>query len=269
MAILHVEYFSDALHMKRKVNVLYPEVGKVENFTGTDIPVLYLLHGMTDTENEWLSRTALDRMLHHTNVALVMPEGDLSFYTNTTYGMNYYDAIAKELPEKMHFFFPNLSTKPEKNFIAGVSMGGYGAMHVGLGVENFGYVGSLSGLLNIHGLEEHWAADKPYWDGVWGPMEKFPGSDNEIITQAKNRTENKPKIFSWIGKQDNIGLYPGTKEIIPQIEALGYDVTFHEEDGIHSWYSWLPAIQELLLWLPIGYVPESNANDAKYTFAMS
>ena len=108
MAVINIEYYSEVLGMNRKVNVIYPESSKVEDFTQTDIPVLYLLHGMSGNENSWIIRSGIERLIRHTNLAIVMPSTDLGFYVNTTYGMNYFDAIAHELPKVINNFFPNL-----------------------------------------------------------------------------------------------------------------------------------------------------------------
>lgn len=145
MAIINLEYYSEVLGMNRNVKVIYPEASKVKGITESDIPVLYLLHGMSGNENSWLSRSGIDRLVRKTNVAIVMPSTDLGFYVNTTYGMNYFDATAIELPKVIHNFFPHLSTKREKNFIAGLSMGGYGAFRLALGTNSFSYAASLSG----------------------------------------------------------------------------------------------------------------------------
>ena len=99
MAVINIEYYSEVLGMIRKVNVIYPESSKVEDFSNTEIPVLYLLHGMSGNENSWMIRSGIERLIRHTNLAIVMPSTDLGFYVNTTYGMNYFDAIALELPK--------------------------------------------------------------------------------------------------------------------------------------------------------------------------
>ncbi|TKV34833.1 esterase family protein, partial [Citrobacter sp. TBCS-11] len=52
---------------------------------------LYLLHGMSGNENSWMIRSGIERLIRHTNLAIVMPSTDLGFYVNTTYGMNYFD----------------------------------------------------------------------------------------------------------------------------------------------------------------------------------
>ncbi len=66
-----------------------------------------------------------------------MVNTDKGWYTNTTYGMNYYDAIAVELPQILKRFFPNMSDKREKNFIAGLSMGGYGTFKIAMMTNRF------------------------------------------------------------------------------------------------------------------------------------
>ena len=131
MALMQIEYRSDVLDMERRVNVIYPDASNVtaQEATSHDIPVLYLLHGMGGNENSWLKRTAIERLVRHTNLMIVMPSTDLGWYTNTTYGMAYYDSIAIELPQVLKRFFPNMTTKREKTFIAGLSMGGYGRIN--------------------------------------------------------------------------------------------------------------------------------------------
>lgn len=66
-----------------------------------------------------------------------MVNTDKGWYTNTTYGMNYFDAIAVELPQILKRFFPNMSDKREKNFIAGLSMGGYGTFKIAMMTNRF------------------------------------------------------------------------------------------------------------------------------------
>ena len=78
-----------------------------------------------------------------------MPSTDLAWYTNTNYGHRYYDAIVKELPEVLQRFFPNMSRKREKTFIAGLSMGGYGAYKIALKTNRFSYAASFSGAVLV------------------------------------------------------------------------------------------------------------------------
>lgn len=256
MAILSLEYYSEVFGMNRKVKIIYPEASKVADFTNTDIPVLYLLHGMSGNENSWLIRSGIDRLVRHSNLAVVMPSTDLGFYVNTTYGMNYFDAIAIELPQVIHNFFPNLSTKREKNFIAGLSMGGYGAYRIGLGTEQFSHVASLSGVLTFDGMEERFSENPAYWGGIFGNWETFKGSENEILALAREKKIKRPKLYAWCGKQDE--LFAGNEYVAQQLKELGYDLTYEKAEGTHDWYYWTKEIETVLNWLPINYVQEER-----------
>ncbi|PCR99375.1 alpha/beta hydrolase [Lactococcus fujiensis] len=257
MAIINLEYYSEVLGMNRNVKVIYPEASKVKGITESDIPVLYLLHGMSGNENSWLSRSGIDRLVRKTNVAIVMPSTDLGFYVNTTYGMNYFDATAIELPKVIHNFFPHLSTKREKNFIAGLSMGGYGAFRLALGTNSFSYAASLSGVLTFNGMEDRFDENAAYWGGIFGNWEQFKGSDNEILSLAERYEGEKPKLFAWCGKQDE--LYLGNEFAASELKKMNFDLTYETSDGIHEWYYWTKMIERVFEWLPIDYVKEERA----------
>lgn len=137
MAVMKIEYYSEALEMEWGVNVLYPDAARVDKPDDKDIPVLYLLHGMNGNHNSWLKRSNIERLVRSTNLIVVMPNTSNGWYTDTQYGFNYYEAIAEELPRVLKRFFPNMSDKREKNFIAGLSMGGYGAFKLALKSNRF------------------------------------------------------------------------------------------------------------------------------------
>ena len=126
MAVMKIEYYSEVLGMEWGVNILYPDASRVTEPNSKDIPVLYLLHGMSGNHNSWLKRTNVERLLRGTNLIVVMPNTNNGWYTDTQYGYNYYTALAEELPKVLKRFFPNMTNKREKTFIAGLSMGGYG-----------------------------------------------------------------------------------------------------------------------------------------------
>ena len=137
MAVMKIEYYSQVLDMEWGVNVLYPDANRVEEPDCKDIPVLYLLHGMSGNHNSWLKRTNVERLLRGTNLIVVMPNTSNGWYTNTQYGFDYYTALAEELPQVLKRFFPNMTSKREKTFIAGLSMGGYGCFKLALATNRF------------------------------------------------------------------------------------------------------------------------------------
>ena len=151
MALLHVNFFSDVLGMSMNMDVILPQetkgqIGMKGRTREGKIPSLYLLHGMSDDHTIWQRRTSIERYVSQMGIAVIMPCVHLSFYTNMVHGLPYWDYISEELPSLCQNFFPQLSARPEDNFAAGLSMGGYGAWKLALGKpERFGAAASLSG----------------------------------------------------------------------------------------------------------------------------
>ena len=81
MAVMQIEYYSEALKMEWGVSVLYPDASRVEDPADTDIPVLYLLLGMNGNHHSWLKRTNVERILRNTNLIVVLPNTNNGFYT--------------------------------------------------------------------------------------------------------------------------------------------------------------------------------------------
>ena len=153
MALLHVTFFSEALNVQTSVDVILPEIKQgigVDAAQEEALPkVLYLLHGYSDDHTIWQRRTSVERYAARHNLAVVMPAVNHSFYCNEVHGERYWDYVAEDLPRQMQHFF-RLSDKPEDTFVAGLSMGGYGAMKLALNFpERFGAAASFSGAADI------------------------------------------------------------------------------------------------------------------------
>ncbi|MDR0922403.1 MAG: esterase family protein [Lactobacillales bacterium] len=265
MAFFQINYYSNTLQMEQVMNVILPE--RNENHPEwtaeglQDIPVLYLLHGMGGNHSAWERRTSIERLVRNTKLAIIMPNTDLAWYTNTTYGLNYFDHLAKELPETVHAFFPQISTKREKTFTAGLSMGGYGAWKLALGTNTFGAAASLSGALYLSDMANELTemGNQPYWQGVLGDLSKVHGSENDLIALAENKVKNNeelPKLFAWCGEQDF--LFQANEIATSKVKELGYDVTYEKNAGTHEWYYWDKYIEHVLEWLPIDYQKEER-----------
>lgn len=260
MALLHVDCFSEVLGRCVNIDVVLPQraagqIGAVGWQGQGDCPVLYLLHGMSDDHTCWQRRTSIERYVEGCGLAVVMPSTDLGWYTNTCYGMRYWDFVSRELPALCHEFFPQLSAKREDTFAAGLSMGGYGALKLGLGVPGtFAAVASLSGALDTaligrSAISEH---DKAFWEGVFGPLDRLPGSGNDLFVLAKALKESGaplPKLYLCCGEQDPI--LCASRKARGVFEELGYDVAYKESPGTHNWEYWDAEIQEILRWLPL------------------
>nr|MDD6335604.1 alpha/beta hydrolase-fold protein [bacterium] len=120
---LEGKMFSRTLGMSMPIQALVPQGEAPEG----GWPVLYLLHGSSDDESAWMRWTALERKADKRGLAIVMATGHLSFYLNMRHGGRYFDYFSQELPrvcaQALH-----VSTDRQHVFVAGNSMGGYGAM---------------------------------------------------------------------------------------------------------------------------------------------
>ena len=151
MALLHVDFFSDVLGMCSQMDVILPEqtrgqIGMEGKRSDGKYPTLYLLHGMSDDHTIWQRRTSIERYAADYGIAVVMPTTQLGWYTDMHIGYKWWTFLSQELPAICRTFFPNMSSRREDTFAAGLSMGGYGALKCGLlAPETFGAVASLSG----------------------------------------------------------------------------------------------------------------------------
>lgn len=253
MAFMQIEYNSESLQQYRQVNVTYPDMGMGED---TDIPVLYLLHGMNGNQNSWTSRTNLQRLVRNTNLMIVMPNCDNGWYTNTASGVNYFDAIAKELPAVMRRFFPNMTTKRDKTFIAGASMGGYGAFKIALSTNQYAWAGAFSGALftedNFLPIDEK---ELSYWSGIFGSLDR-ENLNNHSLTKIAGASDRQTNLYAWCGQEDY--LFDLNEKAVADLEKAGLVIDYRKSSGSHSWYYWEKQVEVFLEMLPINYVKEER-----------
>ena len=124
---------------------------------------------MSGNQNSWLKRTNIKRLLRGTNLIVIMPNTSNGWYTDTQYGYNYYTALAEELPQVMKRFFPNMTSKRERTFIAGFSMGGYGSFKLALATDRFSHAASFPNALSFQEFspESQDFGSLAYWRGVF------------------------------------------------------------------------------------------------------
>ena len=257
MAFLQMNYHSDALKMGVTVNVVLPEkaktmIGMAAN-AGETYKTLYLLHGLSDDQTTWMRRTSIERYAAEYNVAVVMPCVARSWYTDTAYGAKYLTFVAQELPSVCQGFFRGMSDKREDNFVAGLSMGGYGAIKAALTApERFCGCASLSGALdvaeyaNTHDLNE--------WRGIAGfdipNGAVLEGGRHDIFAMAKHHIEEGkafPKLYMWCGEQDT--LIEHNDRFHTLLNDLLVEHLYETSEGNHSWRWWDLHIQDAMKYL--------------------
>ena len=161
---LEMHFASKELKQNDTVNVLLPH--DYDN-SGEPYKTLWLLHGLSGNHNSWMRLSSIERYATEYKLAVIMPCVNRSWYTNTAYGVNYFNFVTKELPELCHKTFSNLSSKKENNIIAGLSMGGYGAVKAALTYpEQYGSCISLSGALDI--TRKGRTCDLAEWRSIFG-----------------------------------------------------------------------------------------------------
>lgn len=257
MAFLQMNYHSDALKMGVSVNVILPERAKtmigMEANGGETYKTLYLFHGLSDDHSIWMRRTSIERYAAQYNIAVVMPCVARSWYTDTAYGANYLTFVTKELPDVCRSYFRGMSDRREDTLVAGLSMGGYGAIKAALCCpERFGGCASLSGALDI--AEFSAKRDIAEWRGIAGfdlqSSAELKGSYHDIFALAKqNRAAGKPfpKLFMWCGEQD--GLLSQNDRFHALLQELDVAHHYAMSEGNHSWQWWDLHIQDALRYL--------------------
>ena len=259
MALIHCNFFSETLRISTSMDVILPQPPAIQPAAGRarrkPIPTLWLLHGLSDDHTIWQRRTSIERYVAPLNLAVVMPNGFRGFYTDMAHGYAYWTHLSEELPRLARAFFP-LSEAREENFVAGLSMGGYGAFKLALKrPDMFAAAASLSGALDIAGSAENAKSDvfrERELTDIFGPLRAIAGSDNDLFALAGKLVKSKgskPALYQCCGTED--GLYPHNLRFREHARSLGLDLTYEEGPGAHDWGFWDLWIQHVLDWLPL------------------
>jgi putative tributyrin esterase len=261
MAFLDVHAFSDVLRVQVSFYVLLPQQTTQE--IGVDLgkqrrshPVLWLLHGLSDDHSIWLRRTSVERYAAAKNIAVIMPAVGRSFYQDMAGGPRYWTFLTEELPALCRSWFP-ISAEREDNFVAGLSMGGYGALRMALAYpERYAAAASLSGALDLPRRLREAGRDgsrisMEEWVSIFGPQLQAEGTDadlSHLLGNVANSTR-RPSIFLFCGTEDE--LIGESRTFRDRLNSLGYDHRYEEQTGGHEWGYWDAAIQRVLDWLPL------------------
>jgi len=250
MALIHCDFFSDVLGLCCSMDVILPQRPVAGDAAPEPFPTLYLLHGLSDDHTIWQRRTSIERYVADLRLAVVMPAVGRSFYTDMAHGLRYWTFICEELPAICRGLFP-LSARRDDTFVAGLSMGGYGAFKLALRrPERFAAAASLSGALDIAGLLENDPNRGPEMANVFGDLARLRGSDNDLLHLATVLARShgpKPRLFQWCGTEDF--LYASNLTFRDHARTLGLDLTYSDGPGDHQWKHWDDQIQRVLAWL--------------------
>lgn len=265
MALSQVHFLSQALARIVTFHVYLPNDTTPE-FTDDNphyerpVKTLYLLHGFSGNTTDWIMGSSAMEISRRYNIAIVMPSGENSFYLDRRgTGGAYETYIAKELPEyiKKTYHLPDDRTDV---FIGGLSMGGFGALRLGIKYsEKFGAAFGLSSALiveDIAGISPgdttscaKVIADYDYYINVFGDLQKVRNSDVDpkyIVRQHIKNKEIVTPVFMACGTEDF--LLENNRDFRDFLKDCGADVTYYESPGTHEWKFWNEYLEPAVKW---------------------
>ncbi|MEO6509979.1 MAG: alpha/beta hydrolase family protein, partial [Nocardioides sp.] len=242
---------SEALQRGTSMSVVLPQpteeqIGVSSAASQGPPRVLYLLHGLSDDHSAWLRYSSVERYAAAAGLAVVMPAVNRSFYANERTGGRYWDFISEELPAIVGNFF-RVSQDPAQTYVAGLSMGGYGAMKLALShPERYAAAATLSGALDLDEL-----ASRPerveLFEGIFG--DTVPEDANVFTLLEKADAATLPRIHVSTGTEDAAGLVEGNRRFVAALEEKGADVTTDFRPGEHVWSLWDTLLPEIIDWM--------------------
>lgn len=247
MSLITCRFKSEVLDLATSLHAIIPD-GPVPP---GGHPTLYLLHGLSDDDSAWVRLTGIERYVRDLGLAVIMPQVHRSFYADQRHGGRYWTFLSQELPSFSGRLF-RLATDRDSVFVAGLSMGGYGALKWALREPGrFAAAASLSGALGLAGRTQgrYGGLDPELWDIVFGGADVTEGPDDLSWLLDRLATEQVPRIRVACGTEDP--MLAESLDFITLAERRGIGVTADIGPGQHSWDYWDQQISRVIDWLPL------------------
>jgi S-formylglutathione hydrolase FrmB len=216
-------------------------------------PVLYLLHGYSGDNQDWLARTRIREHVRELPLIVIMPDAENSWYVNSAMERNdrFEDYLVKDVP---HYVNKMYSIDTTRQGIAGLSMGGYGAVMLALKHPmQYRFAGSLSGAITFpRGLNDTTRpAERSLFPSLKRAFGEKPinGRNGGDIFQLYRQTakDSLPYLYLVIGTQDGFRSFlPAHRAFTDLLRSYGAAYEYHETPGGHSWQYWDREIQPVL-----------------------
>lgn len=260
MASGRMEFHADTIMQHTNFSFVIPNdfiIEEIKEPRYYDRPAksLILLHGLTGTDTDWLFGGVAQEMSKQYNLAVFMPTTGNSFYLDHGYeGGNFASFVGEELPEYIRDTFGYCLSRDD-TMIAGLSMGGFGAIHTALQFpDTFSACIALSSALVIHeiaktGSRKNSIMPDAMVRDVFGDPEKLLNSEYNpevLYKKWKAQGKNLPRIYMAIGRDDS--LYAVNQDFRHFLEAENADFFYEDGPGIHDWYFWNEYLPRGLEW---------------------
>lgn len=244
MAFIQCELMSKSIKMPTSIHVILPQ-------DDLDCPepvkTLYLLHGRSHNYSVWSRYTSIERYAQQYRVAVIMPEVNRSFYSDMKYGLNYLEYISTELPALCESMF-HIGTDQSCRYIAGMSMGGYGALKAALSKPNYyagcGAFSAVTDILTHVAETPETESKKNEFRAIFGTELGLAPEDDLYHLARQPIAESLPSFYMACGIQDH--LHPENVDFYHHLSDCHYPVVYEEWPGVHDWAFWDRAIEKLL-----------------------
>ena len=231
-----VTFHSAALNRDMPYRVILPK----DIASGRKLPAVYLLHGRGDNYRDWSNSTDVSPLAEH-GLVVVMPEGDSSYFTNAVERPQdrYEDYIVKDLIRDVESRFPVAGGRARRA-IAGVSMGGYGAIKLALRYPAlFAFAGGLSPAVDVP--SRPFSIRRPFqWRfhrSIFGPAGSPTRRDNDPFVLARAAIpQTTPFLYLECGDQEP--LLPPIRALADLLAQRQIPHEFHVGAGGHDWTQW-------------------------------
>ncbi len=212
-------------------------------------PMLYFLHGLFENERSWDERGGqqvleeLQRQGQLGEFLVVLPDGGRSFYVNSLDGRERYeDFFIKELVPFIDGKYRTIADRSARG-ISGTSMGGYGALHLGMShPEVFGSASAHSAALlpripNPLPSEGRWRFYARILERAFGsPLDAAYWDANNPLTLAESPSRfANLKLYFDCGESDRYGFEEGSQILHEKLAARGFPHDFALRPGDHGW----------------------------------
>lgn len=240
MALIRIDHVPESVGVNLPLYIILPDPGKMGGVAVAKRKVLYLLHGLSDDGSAWQRFTSLETLAAAYGLVVVMPSAGRSFYTDQPNGQKYFTYLTDELPRYLGDVF-GLKPSREDTFIAGNSMGGYGAikaalLHPGL----YAAAASFSGVLTLAVMNA--IPDDPRREEfglLFGDLDQLAGGVHDPAAWLQRAARDPallPRLYVYVGRQEDI--YPLSGMFHAACQSLGVASEYYEEDGKHDWFLW-------------------------------
>lgn len=265
MALLQVHYLSEAIKRIVTFHMFLPNDVQDEFKEGNphylrETKTLYLLHGYTGNTTDWVSGSDTMELSRKYNLAIVMPSGENSFYIDRKpTGQAYETYISKELRAYVSTTF-GLSDKKEDVFIGGLSMGGFGALRLGIRYsERYCAAFGLSSALIMDEVSRLTPEDADgfalqlanyeYYHEIFGDLKKVKESiynPEFLVKENKRKGKKTLPLFVACGTED--ALIENNRRFRDFLLEQGENVVYYESTGMHNWKFWNEYLEPAIVW---------------------